>query len=218
MEKRVLCALGDSITVGIGVPEDGRKWTELTADAFLNLHIVNLGVGGQTSQAGRTRIDEVLSCRPAVITLQYGMNDHCLDEKGRARVSETEFKDNMDAMKAAFRRAGDVILITNHQIIEGDDERYYFSRHPRQAYRGYGGANKLIGRYNDIIRAIAADRSCGLIDMEAVSARYDPFHFLRSLINSNHDDGVHPHTLGAAVYAHAVTEILGDRHPELIPR
>ncbi|MDW7656238.1 MAG: SGNH/GDSL hydrolase family protein [Bacillota bacterium] len=209
-----LCALGDSITAGIGVPDDQPKWTELVEQAFADLRVINFGIGGQTSSQGLVRFDSVAAEHPDIVTIQYGMNDHCLDLSGQAKVPLSQFRINLITLTSKLLHISDVILITNHLIIEGDDHEYYYRRHPRSAYLVAGGANAWLGQYNVIVRETAHIQVCGLVDMEKIASSYDPKAFLRSLHTSDVDDGVHPHALGARIYAEAIISEVERRHQD----
>ncbi|MCK9251881.1 MAG: SGNH/GDSL hydrolase family protein [Clostridiales bacterium] len=199
-----LCALGDSITAGIGVPVGQLKWTDMIELEFPDVQVVNLGVGGETSTQGLLRIQSVLNECPRIVTIQYGMNDHCLDASGQAKVSLKQFRINLDTMVCLLKNERYIIFITNHLIIEGNDQEYYYRRHPRSAYCEVGGANAFLSHYNQVIRDVAHSTYSGLVDMEKISSTYNPLLFLRSMQTEGIDDGVHPHTLGARVYAESM--------------
>ncbi len=75
--QTILC-LGDSLTAGYGLDEaqawpavaqtlatkDGKSWT-----------FINAGVSGDTTQAGRNRLDWALRAKPDVVVIALGGND-----------------------------------------------------------------------------------------------------------------------------------------------
>jgi acyl-CoA thioesterase-1 len=75
---RVIAALGDSLTAGLGVAPD-EAWPALL-DARLQreglpYRMVNAGVSGDTSAGGLARLDWVLRNDPAIVIVALGAND-----------------------------------------------------------------------------------------------------------------------------------------------
>lgn len=208
MNERIrLCAMGDSITRGIGMPENAPCWVEQLEHRF-HLKCINLSQGGESSRQALSKIEELRCLKPDIVTLQYGMNDHYLMEDGNNNVPEKEFEQNLLLLTEAARNA-EIILITNHSVLEGDDEHYYYHRHALSLYRL--PANLWINRYNEVIRNIARRKSLHLVDMWEIAAGYPPEDFLRSRKNTPlplGDDGVHPHLLGGEVYARSVGKVI----------
>lgn len=204
-----LVAFGDSITRGIGVPEDMQKWTEIIREG-LAIKLVNSGIGGNTSLQGLERIDkDVLSYKPDFVTICFGMNDHCMISKGEPKVSINNYENAIISMINRIRQIDAIpLLVTPNYIIEGNKKEYYYSRHDRSFYKDAGGAQAWLDRYNDIIRVICARENVGLIDIRRECEKYNPYQFLRSLKNDSFADGVHPHTLGASVYAKVIGDYL----------
>lgn len=207
--KKRMCAFGDSITMGIGVPDNCYSWTSIISKNYNYLSVINHGIGGQTSSDALKRIGNILKDKPDITTVQFGMNDHCIDEKGNFAVSQERFKDNMITIIESLTKINSkVILLTNHRVIEGDDNQYYFHRHPKKAYDKYGGANAIIEQYNEIVRNLSSEYCIDCIDMHEISINYNEYQFLRSLENSDMDDGVHPFILGARIYAQEIGRII----------
>ena len=204
-----ICLYGDSIAMGIGVPEQRFSWASILEQKYKNINFHNHGVGGETSSIALKRIDDVLKDSPQITTIQFGMNDHCIDENGLYAVSPSIFKKNIITMiKSLTEIDSKVLLITNHRVIEGNDKQYYFNRHPHNSYTKFGGANLIINKYNEIIREIAIKRNIRCIDMYSISSNFDKYQFLRSLKNSDKDDGVHPHILGSKIYANEISNAI----------
>lgn len=204
-----LVAFGDSITLGIGVPDDGEKWTQIIKGRF-DLKLINAGVGGNTSHQGLLRIgDDVLAYEPDFVTICFGMNDHCLISRDNPRVSKESFKDNIIKMIGRIKSMDALpLLITPNYIIEGDEKSYYYRRHDPSFYDNVGGAQAWLDEYANVIRLISREENVGLVDIREECEKYDPYEFLRSLKNDLFDDGVHPHTLGATVYAKFIGDYL----------
>lgn len=200
-----LVAFGDSITLGIGVPEGSKKWTEIIKERF-NLQLTNSGIGGDTSSSGVLRLQtDVLNYYPDFVLICFGMNDHVMATKGKPQVSIKTFADNIIQMIIKIRNIDSVpILLTPNYIIEGDSDNYYYSRHNPDFYSDAGGAQVWLDEYIEEIRNISQEESVELIDIRKKCDENDPYVFLRSLKNDTYSDGVHPHALGAKVYADTI--------------
>jgi acyl-CoA thioesterase-1 len=76
--KGTIVALGNSLTEGLGVPED-LAYPALLEEALrargLTYRVVNAGISGETSSGARTRLEWVLSMKPDIIILATGAND-----------------------------------------------------------------------------------------------------------------------------------------------
>ncbi len=76
--KGTIVALGNSLTEGLGVPED-LAYPALLEEALrargLAYRVVNAGISGETSSGARTRLEWVLSMKPDIIILETGAND-----------------------------------------------------------------------------------------------------------------------------------------------
>jgi len=75
---RVVVALGDSLTAGLGVPPDAA-WpalleVRLQREGF-QYRVVNAGMSGDTSAGGLARLDWVLRNDPEIVILALGAND-----------------------------------------------------------------------------------------------------------------------------------------------
>ncbi len=74
----VVVYLGDSLTAGLGLPEN-EAFPGLVGDALegreLPVRTVNAGVSGDTTAGGARRIDWILRQRPDVVVIELGAND-----------------------------------------------------------------------------------------------------------------------------------------------
>lgn len=102
-------AIGDSLTAGYGLPRD-RGFLAQMAD-WLAAHdappfrLVNMGVSGDTTAAGRQRLDWVLADGADAAILALGGNDLL---RG---IAPGETRANLDAMLAELRRRSLPVLL-----------------------------------------------------------------------------------------------------------
>ena len=226
-----VCFLGDSITRG------GSYHTLIEmayAMRYPERHIAwfNCGVGGDTARAivgaapFRLEVD-VFAHRPTVVTVMLGMNDvdnACYqpgaDQQPDIATRRAERLTQYEtAMKAIVRACGEhgarVILLTPSIYDE-------FAECQRPALPGRGAA---VGKCAEIVRRLAADAKCELVDFHALMtsitdrerARDKAFSLIG--LGATGNDRVHPGAVGHRVMAHAflAEQGFGTGEPNLSP-
>lgn len=96
-----IVAVGDSLTAGLGVPEDqaypAQLARKLTADGY-RFNVINAGVSGETSSGTLSRIQWVLSAlKPDIVILETGAND------GLRGLDPDLLKNNLDELIARLK-------------------------------------------------------------------------------------------------------------------
>lgn len=113
----IVC-LGDSVT-GVYYHTGGRRaYPEMLEVAIkqghpkANVQVVNAGISGQTTRNGLERLDrDVLSKKPHLVTVSFGLNDV-------ARIAPDEFRKNLAEIVARCRAANSkVLLCTPNAVI-----------------------------------------------------------------------------------------------------
>jgi len=107
-DRPIILAFGDSLTEGSGLPP-GSGYPEMLQkeleDAGYEYHVVNAGLGGDTTAGGLARLNMALALHPDIVILELGAND------GLRGLPVTSMQANLDEMIVAFKKAGaDVIL------------------------------------------------------------------------------------------------------------
>jgi lysophospholipase L1-like esterase len=194
--------MGDSITVGQYV-DPSLRWTTLIADRLresftqrgLSFESHNQGVSGEQTRMGLERFPvAVQALRPAMMTLQYGLNDcNCWQsDNGAPRVSEAAFAANLIEMIVRARAFGarQIILATNHPTL----------RHTMMVSGEiYEEAN---ARYSQIVRSVAAQTGITLCDIRSSFSEYTRRQ-LEELLQP-HPDHLHLSPAGNRAYADAL--------------
>jgi acyl-CoA thioesterase-1 len=76
--RPVILAFGDSVTAGYGVPRDlgypEQLQNKLDAGGY-KCRVVNMGVTGDTTRGGRSRMTRALLTLPTIVILELGGND-----------------------------------------------------------------------------------------------------------------------------------------------
>lgn len=106
--RPVLVAFGDSLSAGFGVdpglsyPDFLQK--ELDAQG-LKYRVANLGISGDTTSGGLSRVQSALDLKPKVVILELGGND------GLRGTPLSQTRANLEAMVKAFQGAGAKVVI-----------------------------------------------------------------------------------------------------------
>ncbi|PYI53536.1 SGNH/GDSL hydrolase family protein [Paenibacillus flagellatus] len=213
-----LAAFGDSITAGQYL-EETDTYLHMLAVRF-GLDAVNAGVPGNTTGQGLERFErDVIAHRPDACIVAFGMNDHVLTAPGIAKTPLADFRRNVERIVGRLREEGIApLLATVNPIIEGDAERYYYNRHPREWYRDPDGAQARIDLYNEAIRGVAAALDVPLADVALYWSRFVEEggrlrDLLRTVENSGDDDGVHPTAAGQRLIAECIGDVLARHFP-----
>ena len=110
---RVIVALGDSLTDGLGVARDeaypARLEARLTREGY-DYRVVNAGVSGDTSAGGLRRLDWVLRANPEIVIVALGANDGLRGQPVAA------LRDNLVAIVQRLRASGARVLLTGMRV------------------------------------------------------------------------------------------------------
>ena len=112
-DERVIVALGDSLTAGLGVAADeaypALLEQRLRAAGFA-YRVVNAGVSGDTSAGGLRRLDWVLRSRPEIVIVALGAND------GLRGLPIAALRDNLTAIVTRLRAGGVRVLLVGMRL------------------------------------------------------------------------------------------------------
>src|SRR6185295_11130132 len=101
--RKVLVVFGDSLSAGYGLaagqsfPDDMQRTLDKEGYAW---QVKNLGISGDTTEGGVSRIESALRLKPAVVLLELGGND------GLRGLPLKVSRQNLEKMIVAFRGAG----------------------------------------------------------------------------------------------------------------
>lgn len=178
-DRPVILALGDSLTVGYGVPAAESYPARLQAalDARgLRYRVINAGVSGDTTAGGLQRLDRLLAIyRPRVVIVELGAND------GLRGLPLDQVRRNLAAIIERCQAAGAQVVLAGMMLPPNYGEAYtrpFAALFPELA-RQYGIA--LIPFF-----------------LEGVAGRPD----------LNQPDGIHPTGAGYAIVTENVLRVL----------
>ncbi|MGD9071629.1 MAG: arylesterase, partial [Desulfobacterales bacterium] len=108
-----IVAMGDSLTEGLGVPEEETYPALLQKalrDKGYGYRVVNAGISGETSSGARSRMDWVLRMKPDIIILETGAND------GLRGLDPELIRGNIREMVDAFTAEGIVVVLAGMKM------------------------------------------------------------------------------------------------------
>jgi acyl-CoA thioesterase I len=164
--ERVVVALGDSLTAGLGVAAE-EAWPALI-DARLRregypYRVVNAGVSGDTTAGGLRRVDWVLRSRPDVAVVALGAND------GLRGLPTDAMEANLLGIVERLRTAGVRVLVAGMQVPPN-----------------YGAA--YARAFQDVFQDVARRTGAALMPFLLDGVAADP--------RLNLPDGIHPNAAG----------------------
>lgn len=187
---KIVC-FGDSIT-GVYYHTGGvRAWSHLLEHALkiayphAQLEVINAGVSGNTTTAALARMEaDVLSRKPNLVAIMFGMND-------TLRVSPSEYRDNLKELVArAVGQGVEVILMTPNTIHAGDAR----------------WSPERVGEYAGIVRQVGKELGVPVADCFGryqAEADKDRQAWVRLM-----SDMVHPNLHGHKLFAEEVARII----------
>lgn len=106
--RPVIVAFGDSLTAGYGL-DPGLSYPDflqklLDAQGY-RYRVVNLGISGDTTSGGVSRLSSALALKPRIVILALGAND------GLRGLPLSATRANLDRMIAEFRNHGAAVLL-----------------------------------------------------------------------------------------------------------
>jgi acyl-CoA thioesterase I len=110
-----IVAVGDSLTAGLGVPEEKAYPAvlaqKLKADGYA-YQVVNAGVNGETSSGTRSRMEWIVSSLdPDIVILETGAND------GLRGIDPRLLASNLDEICALLKKKNIVVLLAGMQML-----------------------------------------------------------------------------------------------------
>jgi acyl-CoA thioesterase-1 len=172
--ERVVVALGDSLTAGLGVAAE-EAWPALV-DARLRregypYRVLNAGVSGDTTAGGLRRVDWLLRSRPEVAVVALGAND------GLRGLGTDAMEANLLAIVDRLRAGGARVLVVGMEVPPNYGAAY------ARAFRGV---------FADVARRTGVALMPFLLDGVAADPRL------------NQADGIHPNAAGHRAIAERV--------------
>ncbi|PKM62936.1 MAG: hypothetical protein CVU97_02870 [Firmicutes bacterium HGW-Firmicutes-21] len=188
LRNKTIVAFGDSLTARTG-------WVNLLGGRF-GSDIINSGVGGDSSNAGRGRfIKDVLDKNADIVIINFGMNDQAQSSsKNKPNVPLEDYTANLEFFAKTLTEANiDVVFVTPNAVCS--EAGYYVAG----AY-GLNYATDNLLDFSEAMRKVAIKYGCGLVDIN-----YEcNFEDLKQFVLAG--DGLHQSAYGHQRYA----DLIGD--------
>jgi lysophospholipase L1-like esterase len=197
----IIVAFGDSITAANHVAAD-KRWVELVNTRFKDrgVHVINSGVGGNTTREGLARIrEDVLAHKPDMVLIEFGGNDATPDPA--RHVSLDEFEANLRSMQEQITASNGarIILLTFPPVI---DDWHAWKGHE---FYAPDGADAYVEKYRQVTRDYASAHGIALVDIDKALRQAVANGSVGQYILS---DGIHLTEEGHAVVAEAALGVL----------
>lgn len=170
-QERVIVALGDSLTAGLGVLPDEAYPSllehRLRREGY-RYHVVNAGVSGDTTAGGLRRVDWVLRSQPTLVIVALGAND------GLRGQSVAAMRANLTQIVQRLRAGGAGVLLVGMRVPPNYGDVY---------------ARAFLASFAEVARATGVPLAPFLLDGVAGQARL------------NQPDGIHPTAEGQRIIA-----------------
>ncbi len=120
-QRKILVVFGDSLSAGYGLapgqsfPDDLQKDLDQQGYAW---HVVNLGISGDTTEGGVSRIDSATSLKPSIAIVELGGND------GLRGLPLTSTQANLEQMIVAFQHAGARVVLAGMTLPPNYGDEY----------------------------------------------------------------------------------------------
>lgn len=183
-----IVAYGDSITAGGNATTPKLIFWERWADALrqkyphATIEAINGATGGDSTVQGLQRLSEkVLTQKPDIVLIGFGMNDH-----NRGGVPPAAFADNLRTMIDRIRAA------TGAEIV-------LFSAFPPNPKWHYGTHN--MAAYANATEAVARERHCAFADVYHLWLQFAEKKKPEDLLGNNIN---HPNDFGHWIYLQAL--------------
>jgi len=168
---KIIVAMGDSLTAGLGLPESESYPTLLEGlldDRGHSYRVVNAGISGETSSGARARVDWILKLEPEIVILETGAND------GLRGIDPELVEQNINAIITRFTQEGVTVVLTGMQMVTNLGPDY-------------------VSSFNRIYPELAARHDVVLMPffLEGVATE----------ASLNQEDGIHPNAGGYEVIA-----------------
>ncbi len=211
--ETIIVAFGDSTTAPRGKLQVFTRLLESElALKEVDTQIINSGVGGNNTNQARKRFQkDVLTHRPDVVIIQFGINDAAVDvwKKPPATVPRVDlelFEENLTHFVTTLQSKGsEVILMTPNPCRWTSKLKELYGKPPYQPDQ-VDGFNVLLSEYANAARRIAKQNDAALIDVYRLFQDYDkqPQQAVDDLLL----DGIHPNADGHRLIAELILKQL----------
>lgn len=207
----IIVTFGDSTTAPRGTLNIFAKQLEQRlAEAGSPVLIVNAGIPGDDSQDARQRLDrDVISRRPTVVTILFGINDSAInvfEGATQPRVPLQEYEQNLTWITKRLQRSKiQPMILTPNPVAWTERLKELYGKPPYRP-EDPDGWNVILRDYAQAARRVAKACMVPLVDTYRLFQKYasDSGHNLNDLMLY----GMHPNDLGHTIVANHLIEFI----------
>ena len=202
-----LVAFGDSTTALRGELEVYSQilQKELPANQ-IKVNIINAGIPGNNTSQARERFEkDVLSKKPDMVVIQFGINDSMTDvwkdpPADTPRVALTKYEQNLTYFVKVLKQQGiPVILMTPNPLRWTDRLKELYGKPPYDI-NDPDGLNVILKDYAQSVRNIAAEEKVPVVDIYTFFQNYGKVKY--QSVDELLSDGMHPNQTGQRIVAY----------------
>jgi len=204
-----IVAFGDSTTAVRG---ETTIYAAILPEELRHIQVINAGVPGNTTEMARLRFEaDVLSHRPQVAIIQFGINDSMVDvwktpAATQPRVALERYEANLRHFVQELKSGNThVFLMTPNPLRWTPKLKEMYGRLPYQP-DDPDGLNLRLATYCEVVRRVAREEGAELIDVQ--QAFFDQAQKQGISVDKLLLDGMHPNNLGHRIVADLLIERL----------
>jgi acyl-CoA thioesterase-1 len=158
---RIVVCAGDSITHGLVNPSYVRPLQERLRSS--GVQVVNAGVSGDLAVNLLARLDEIVACRPDVITVLIGTNDVAsqIDEKWKRGYMRQKHLSEAPT-RSSFQKSLTAII---ERLVRDTEARVALSEIPILGEDLGSPENARVRDYNSIVHEVAVGYGCTVLPL-----------------------------------------------------
>lgn len=201
-KAKIIVAFGDSTTAVRGKV---RIYTDLLAEKFPEYKFINSGVPGNTTRMAKARFEkDVLSHKPDIVIIQFGINDSTVDVWKKtpapdSRVPLSEYEANLKYFISQLRKINcRIILMTPNPMCWTKKLKEMYGKPPYDPDNDKG-FNVMLDKYAAAMKNIAGEEKITLLDINQAYYDYSQNNAIK--LNNMFLDGMHPNDTGHKLVA-----------------
>jgi lysophospholipase L1-like esterase len=206
-EPVTVVAFGDSTTAPRG---NLTVYSTILQEELQNVKIVNAGIGGNTTEMARKRLEkDVLEHKPKLVLLQFGINDSAVDvwktpPATEPRVKLERYTENLEYFVKTLKSAGTRVIVMGPNPLRWTDQLKKMYGKPPYDPASPDGFNGLLVKYNEAAAKVAQANEVPFIDTQRAyreRAEKEKIEVDKLLL-----DGMHPNDEGHRLAAGLLRE------------
>jgi lysophospholipase L1-like esterase len=201
-EPVAIVAFGDSTTAARG---STTVYATILQDELRHVRVINAGVGGNTTEMARKRFEaDVLSHRPRIAIIQFGINDAAVDvwktpAATQPRVSLDRYEANLRFFVRSLQSSHALVVLMTPNPLRWTPKLKELYGRPPYKLDDPDGLNILLTQYSEAVRRVARDEHAALIDVQQAFA--DDAQKRHASVDALLSDGMHPNDDGQRIVA-----------------